>query len=153
MKKFLKGFVYAARGLLFCMRERNFRFHLCAVVFVTTFALGFYELSRAEWAVLLLTMGLVPALEAVNTSVERLADKVSSEHDENIKRCKDCAAAAVLIAAIAAVAVGIALLGDVTRLKAAWEYMTADVLRLIALAAAVAAAVVFVLVPERMKRK
>ena len=152
MKKFLKGFVYAARGLTFCIKERNFRFHLCAIVFVTAFALAFYELSRAEWAVLLLTMGLVPALEAVNTSVEQLADKVTTQNDERILRCKDCAAAAVLIASIAAVAVGIALLGDAQRLAAAWEYLTADITRPIILIAAIAAAVTFVLLPERHKK-
>ena len=152
MKKFLKGFAYAARGLAFCLRERNFRFHLCAVVFVTVFALAFYELSKAEWAVLMLTMGLVPALEAVNTAVERLADKVSSEQDEHIMRCKDCAAAAVLIAAIAAVAVGISLFGDIARLAAAYEYLTADIVRVIAVIAAVAVAVAFVLLPERYKK-
>lgn len=153
MKKFLKGFVYAARGLAVCLKERNFRFHLCTVVFVTMFALAFYELSRAEWAVLLLTMGLVPALEAFNTSVEKLADKVSTQQDERIKHCKDSAAAAVLIASIAAVAVGIALFGDIARLAAAFEYITADVVRVIAVIAAIAAAVAFVLLPERYMKK
>ena len=153
MKKFLKGFLYAGRGVVFALRQRNFRFHLCAVVFVTAFALGFYELSRAEWAVLLLSMGLVPALEAVNTAIEQLADKVCEQRDERIAHCKDCAAAGVLIAAVAAVAVGIALLGDAERLLAAWEYLTHSVLRIALVAAAVAAAVMFVLLPERANTK
>ena len=51
MIKFLKGFGYAAAGICHGFNERNFRVHICAVLFVTWFALKFYELSRAEWAV------------------------------------------------------------------------------------------------------
>ena len=151
MKKFLKGFVYAWRGLGFALTQRNFRFHICAVVFVSLFAASFYELSRGEWAVLLLTMGLVPALEAANTSIEQLADKVSAEKDERIRHCKDCAAAAVLISAIAAVAVGISLFGDAERLAAVWKYFSGNILRIILLLLGAACAVVFVLLPDRRK--
>ena len=59
MIKFLKGFGYAAAGIYHGFNERNFRVHICAVLFVTWFALKFYELSRAEWAVLLLTFAAV----------------------------------------------------------------------------------------------
>lgn len=37
--RFLKGFVYAARGLWYCVRhERNFRIHMAVGVFVLFFA-------------------------------------------------------------------------------------------------------------------
>lgn len=153
MKKFLKGFVYAARGFVAALNERNFRFHLCAAAFVIFFASRFYELSRAEWAVLALTIGAVMAFEALNTAIEHLADKVTKEQSETIRRCKDCAAAAVLISAIAAIAVGIALFGDGMRLCAIWEFYTTDIWRLLSLLAAVAGAVMVVLVPERFKNK
>lgn len=152
MKKFLKGFVYAGRGFVTALYERNFRFHLCAAAFVIFFAACFYELSKAEWAVLALTIGSVIALEALNTAVEHLANEVTEEHSEHIKRCKDCAAAAVLIAALAAVAVGIALLWDLDRLAAIWEFFSAEIWRLVSLVAAVAGAVLFVLLPERYKK-
>lgn len=122
MKKFLKSFVYAGRGFLHCLGERNFRFHLCAAAIVIFAAASFYELTRGEWAVLLLTIGFIPALEAVNTSLERLCDRVERENNELIRHAKDCAAAAVLIASAAAVAVGISLFGDVERLTAMLRY-------------------------------
>ncbi len=152
MKSFLKGFIYAGRGFVTALFERNFRFHLCAAAFVIFVAASFYELSRAEWAVLALTIGAVLAFEAINTAVENLANEVTQEKREHIKHCKDCAAAAVLIAAIAAVAVGIALLGDIERLAAMREFYTADIWRMLSLIAAVAAAVIFVLLPERYKK-
>lgn len=83
--------------------------HICAVLFVTWFALKFYELSRAEWAVLLLTFAAVISAELFNTAVERLCDKVCLKKDELIKLCKDCAAGAVLVCAIFAVIIGTVL--------------------------------------------
>ncbi|HBK94801.1 MAG TPA: diacylglycerol kinase, partial [Porphyromonadaceae bacterium] len=52
-------------------------------------------------------IGLVLALEAVNTSIETLADLVSKERNATIKKVKDLAAAGVLLAAMAALAVGV----------------------------------------------
>lgn len=117
LKRFLMGFVYAWRGICIAAKQRNFRIHLCAVVLVSAFA-AVYGLTRVEWAVLFITMGLVIALEAVNTAIEQLCDRVTDEHDELIRRCKDIAAGAVLIAAIAAIAVAAALFADPQRLLA-----------------------------------
>ena len=152
MKKFLKGFVYAGRGFLHCLSERNFRFHLCAAAIVIFVAAGFYELTRGEWAVLLLTIGLVPALEAANTSLERLCDRVEGEQNELIRHAKDCAAAAVLISAIAAVAVGISLFGDGERLMAMLRYFFCDAFHAVLLLAVIAGAVMVVFIPERHKK-
>lgn len=152
MKKFFKGFVYAGRGFVTALYERNFRFHLCAAAIVIFVAASFYELSKAEWAILALTIGSVLALEALNTAIEHLSNEVTQEKSEHIRRCKDCAAAAVLISAIAAVAVGIALLGDIERLSAMWEFYSSDIWRMLSLIAAVIGAVLFVLLPERYKK-
>lgn len=152
MKKFLRGFVYAGRGFITALYERNFRFHLCAAAAVIFVAASFYELSKAEWAVLILTIGLVIALEALNTAIEHLANEVTEQKSERIKHCKDCAAAGVLISAIAAVAVGIVLLYDTERLSAMWEFYSSDIWRLLSLIAAVVGAVMFVLLPEKHKK-
>ena len=140
MKGFFKGFAYAGRGLALAFGERNFRFHVCAAGFVSWFAARFYELSRAEWAILLLTFGLVMGLEAVNTALENLADKVTRERDELIRRCKDCAAGAVLVAAIFAAGVGAVLFWDLERFAVIAEHFIAEPWRIFALAAALAAA-------------
>ena len=107
--RFLKGFYYAGRGVAVACRGRNFRFHLCAMAFVIFFAARFYSFSAERWVLLLLTCCSVLALEAVNTAVEKLADKVMPEKDPLIKAAKDCAAGAVLIAAVFAAAVGVFL--------------------------------------------
>lgn len=122
--RFLKGFYYAGRGIALAVRERNFRFQLCAAAFVIFFAAKFYELSRGEWAVLLLTCGAVLSLEAVNTAIERLCDKISPEQDPTIGAVKDIAAGAVLISAIIAVAVGVCLFWDKDAFARIFEFFS-----------------------------
>lgn len=153
MIKFLRGFRFAAAGIVHGFYERNFRVHICAVGFVTWFALRFYELSRTEWAVLLLTFAAVVSAELFNTAAERLCDKVSPEKDEHIKLCKDCAAGAVLVCAVFAVIIGAVLFWDVERFAAVREHFLAAPVRFVWLGIAVIAAAVFVFLPERFKNK
>jgi diacylglycerol kinase len=54
-----------------------------------------------------LSTGLVWAAELLNTAIEVLADRVSMEREEPIRRVKDAAAAGVLLAALAAFSVGL----------------------------------------------
>lgn len=61
------------------------------------------------WALAALTVGGVFAAELVNTAVEHLADHLHPELHPTIKIVKDCAAAAVLVMSIAALAVAAAL--------------------------------------------
>lgn len=101
------GFRHAFRGLLDVLaRQRNARFHLVATaVVVTVFAL--LGVSLLEWAVLALCIAAVWAAEALNTALEHLADRVSPRPHPLVGRCKDAAAAAVLLASLGAAAAGI----------------------------------------------
>ncbi len=153
MRRFLKSFAYAAAGIVRGFSERNFRVHICAVCFVSWLALRFYEFSRAEWAALLLTFAAVLSAELFNTAAESLCDKVSPEKDENIRRCKDCAAGAVLVCAIAALIIGIALFWNTERFSAIAEFFLAQPARFLLLGISAAAAVLFVFLPEKLKKK
>ena len=75
----------------------------CSLCIIAGFLLN---LSAEEWIVIAFAIGLVLAAEAINSSIEALADLVSPEYNEAIKRTKDLAAGAVLILAITAAIVG-----------------------------------------------
>lgn len=152
MKGFLRSFLYAGRGIVTALSGRNFRFQLCAAAFVTYFAARFYQLSGGEWAALLLTFALVLSLEAVNTALEQLCDRVTQERDEHIRRCKDCAAGAVLISALFSVGVGIALFWDITVIEGIFRFFAEQPWRIAVLAIALTAAALFVFLPERGKK-
>lgn len=153
MKRFLKGFAFAAAGIAHGFTERNFRAHICAVCFVSWLALRFYELSGAEWAVLLMTFAAVLSAELFNTAAERLCDKVSPEKDENIRRCKDCAAGAVLVCAVFAVIIGAVLFWDTERFAAIGAYFCDQPVRFLFLGIAVSAAALFVFLPEKFRKR
>ena len=147
MKKFFKSFRFAAHGIAEACRQRNFRFHICAMAFVIFFAARFYDFSAERWAILLLTCAGVLALETVNTGLERLADKVTEEHSHRIRIAKDCAAGAVLIWAVFAVAIGVFLFWDTGKFRLILGYFS-EFPQLALLILCLALAWVFVFLPE-----
>lgn len=87
------------------LESRNTRIQL--VIFLVVIVAGFIvDLNRFEWLWLFIASAIVFALEAVNTSIELLADVYTLEFNEKIKQVKDIAAGAVLIASIFAIIVG-----------------------------------------------
>ena len=65
------------------------------------------KISLSEWLAIVVVIGLVFALETINSSIERLSDFVSPEKHDQIKTVKDLAAAGVLIGAFTALVVGL----------------------------------------------
>jgi diacylglycerol kinase len=107
----LASFRYAFAGWWYVLRtQRNAWIH--AVASVAVIAVGLcLELGRMEWTILVLTVALVWVAEFVNTAVEAVVDLLSPNIHPLAKVAKDVAAAAVLIAALAAVVVGLLVLG------------------------------------------
>lgn len=107
MKKLFKAFSHAIDGLFIVLRtERNFKIH--TVAFIFTCALGFYlSVSKMEWLVILLISALVMSLEILNSSIEKVCDKIELNQDSKIKIIKDTAAAAVFMAAAFAFIIGL----------------------------------------------
>lgn len=102
----VRSFRYAGRGVARLMREPNARLHVLAALLAV--ALGAYvRLSPVEWALVALAVGLVFAAEAANTALESLADASVPERHPLVGTAKDLGAGAVLLAALAAVAVGV----------------------------------------------
>lgn len=100
---------FARAGLVHAVsNEHSLRFQ------VTVFAgvLIVLAVLRPEpiwWGLVLLASGAVIATELLNTAIEVLADHLHPETHASIRIVKDCAAGAVLIASITAVAVGASL--------------------------------------------
>ena len=108
---FWDGFRVAFIGLGYLLRtQRHARIHLAIMLLVV--ALGLWlTLPAADWALLVLTFCLVLGLEACNSAIELLGDAVTTAPHPLIGTAKDVAAAAVLIAAIGAIFIGLFILG------------------------------------------
>ena len=107
MHQFFKSLSNAIAGTRHVVRsEANMRWHLLITTVVIAFAIGL-RINMTEWALVIGCIGAVMALECFNTSIERLADRVSTEQDLLIGQSKDAAAAAVLIMSLAAAVIGL----------------------------------------------
>ncbi|MBL8045918.1 MAG: diacylglycerol kinase family protein [Anaerolineales bacterium] len=107
----LESFRYAFEGWWHVLRTQpNAWIHagVSTAVFVVGLWLG---LSALEWAVIFLTIGFVWVAEFLNTAIEAVVDLASPEIHPLAKIGKDVGAAAVLVAAIVAVIVGLLILG------------------------------------------
>ena len=107
----LTSFKYAFSGMWHVLRtQRNARIHLSLALVVIVLGL-WLGLSRIEWAIIVLTIGLVLAAESFNTVAEAAVDLATAEYHPLAKIAKDVAAGAVLLMAITAVVVGLLILG------------------------------------------
>lgn len=100
------AFRNAGRGLAQAARtERNVRIDLTAAgaVIVLGFAFG---IDAPSWLAIIICIGMMMALETVNTAIEAVVDLASPGYHELARKAKDCAAGAALAGAVASVAVG-----------------------------------------------
>ena len=103
---------FALAGLKSAWRtENSFKTHVVAAGAVLL-VLSWLRPSALWWAIGLLTIAFVLAAELFNTAVEGLADHLHPDQHPAIKTVKDCAAGAVLVASIAALAVAAAFVYD-----------------------------------------
>ncbi|MCB2378580.1 diacylglycerol kinase family protein [Hymenobacter sp. BT635] len=111
LRRRIASFGHAFRGVVSALRsEVHLRFHALATVIVI--GLGFYfDISGLEWALVALAVGTVWSAELVNTAVEAVVDLVSPDYHPLAGKAKDVAAGAVLVAAFAALAVGLLVFG------------------------------------------
>lgn len=106
-----ESFRHAFRGWWHVLQsQHNAWIHAVAAVLV--FILAFWlKLPRQDWAILILTITMVFAAEFVNTAIEAVVDLASPQKHPLAKVGKDVGAAAVLIAALSAVLIGLLILG------------------------------------------
>ena len=104
----IQSFSHAFRGIHTLYKETpNAHIHL--IVAIIAILLGLlYKISPGEWLAIIIAIGAVFSMEAMNTALERLSDYAcKKEIHSTIKKVKDLSAAAVLTMALAAVAVGL----------------------------------------------
>jgi len=99
---------FAFAGLAATLRsESSFKIHVVAAIAVGG-VLVWLRPAPLWWAIAALTVAFVLAAELLNTAIEHLADHLHPELHPRIKIVKDCAAAAVLVASLGALAVAAA---------------------------------------------
>jgi undecaprenol kinase len=99
---------FALAGVWSTLRSENsFKIQVVAASAVAV-AMLWLRPAPVWWALAALTVSFVLAAELLNTAIEHLADHLHPELHPKIKLVKDCAAAAVLVASLGALAVAAA---------------------------------------------
>ena len=106
-----RSFGYAFRGFWYVLRtQQNAWIHAVIATLVVILSL-WLRLDAREWAIIILTTAMVFTAEFLNTAIEAVVDLASPQKHPLAKVGKDVGAAAVLIAALAAILVGLLILG------------------------------------------
>ena len=100
----INSFKYAFEGLINAIfTEPNFRIQLLIVAF--SIVLGkIYKITKIEWSILVLSLGLLLVVELINTVIEEIMDRFMKEYDNGVKIINDLSAAAVLVTAFTVLA-------------------------------------------------
>lgn len=113
----IAAFGHAFRGWVHVLKtQQNAWIHSVVAAVVTLLGL-WVHLTPRDWAVLVLTIAMVFMAEFINTAIEAVVDLASPVRHPLAKTGKDVGAAAVLVAALAAVLIGLLILGPPLWLK------------------------------------
>ena len=105
--RLFKSFRYAIKGIIKTFKEeQNLKIQTLFGLIVLVFA-WYFHVSRIEWAILFLTIGLVVLMEIANSAVERVTDMLKPRISTYVKEIKDIMAAAVMTASIVAIIIGL----------------------------------------------
>jgi diacylglycerol kinase (ATP) len=112
IKKFTESFNHAIEGIIYTVRtQRNMKIHLVVAILVLFLSL-FFNLSKIEMVILLITITSVIVLELINTAIEATIDVLANYYHPLAKIAKNVSAGAVLVAASNAIVVGYLLFFD-----------------------------------------
>ena len=108
--KFLRGIFIALRGIIYATKtEQNLQIQF--LIGLIPFILGLiFNVPKLHLLILIIVTFLVIILELINTTVEKLVDKLSPDFDRDYGRIKDISAGVVLLGVILSIIVGAAIL-------------------------------------------
>ena len=100
------GFKYAFRGAWMLVKnEASIQVQLVIALIMTGVGI-YFDLSALEWVLQIFAIALVLSVEALNTSIEEIANFIHPDFHSKIGYIKDISAGAVAFAAIAAIVIG-----------------------------------------------
>lgn len=107
LKRFIKSFKFSYDGIKYAFYNEQNIFVMILASIITIILAIIFDITYTERLIIILLMGMVMALELVNTAIEAIVNKVSPEENIYAKVAKDCASGAVGLMSVIAVIIGI----------------------------------------------
>jgi diacylglycerol kinase (ATP) len=103
----LKSLKYALSGAIKLVKTEHSVMVQFTISILLQFAGLYFQISQTEWLFQTLSIGLVLSIEGLNTAVEKVADFIHPDFNNQIGFIKDIAAGAVFFAGITAITIGL----------------------------------------------
>ena len=104
IKKLYKNFLNSLNGLKVAFKENSFRLEILLGLFLVPYIL-FSNNELILKIILSILYLLLLAFEIMNTSIEKLCDKMTKDFDDDIKKIKDLSSASVFAVLITLLAI------------------------------------------------
>lgn len=111
LKKYINKFRYAFAGFFDGISKDSSIRLQCCIGLIVLGVCFFLPIQLWEWIVILFAIGIVIALEFINSAIETVVDMISPQYSAGAKKVKDYAAAAVLVISIIAAIAGLLIIG------------------------------------------
>ena len=102
----LKSMVFAVKGAYKLVTTEHSIMVQFSLGILITIAGFYFGITKEEWLIQTLTIGLVLGIEGLNTAVEKIADFIHPDYHKKIGFIKDIAAGAVFFAALISIIIG-----------------------------------------------
>ena len=102
----IKSIKYALKGAFRLISTEHSIITQIIFAILMTFLGVYVNISKTEWILQILSIGLVISIEGLNTAIESLADFIHPEYHKKIGIIKDIAAGSVFFAALTAIIIG-----------------------------------------------
>lgn len=109
--RFIKSIKYSLDGLFYAYRyEQSLWIHgFCVLISI---ALGIiFQIKLSEWAIIFIALGIILALELINTAIEATVDLITTNIHPLAKVAKDCGSAASFVMSIVSVVISLFVFG------------------------------------------
>jgi len=103
----IRSVTFTVVGVVTLLKEHHAAWVHSLVTALALFAGFVFSITSIEWMFLILAISMVWVAEALNTSIEYVCDVSSPEFHPLIKKSKDVAAGAVLLATMGGTAIGL----------------------------------------------
>ena len=110
-KRFFKSIMYSLDGLYYAYRyEQSLWLHgLCTILAIIMGII--FQIKLSEWAIIFIALGIILALELINTAIEAAVDLTTSKIHPLAKIAKDCGSAASFVMSIVSIVISLFVFG------------------------------------------
>lgn len=110
-KRFLNSIKYSMQGLFYAYRyEQSMWIHGFATALAVVMGIIF-KIKLSEWAIIFIALGIILALELINTAIEAAVDLTTSEIHPLAKVAKDCGSASSFVMSIVSIVISLFVFG------------------------------------------